>query len=243
MMTVRQQVRTLFAYAAPILLGLVVGVAGLAPWVVMAPLNARICPDIPWAAAATLLYLILYLAWLNGAGPPRRWKAARHYRLRLWRHGSAGWSKEGIGVTLSLMGAIGMLTIMWIIMGAPERPPDLSPYPTTAYLVSVVVMTALVAGVTEEAAYRGYMQRGLERFGGGIAITVSALVFALAHGVHGFQTLVLLGPGIFLAGLVYGALARHTGSILPGMLMHFLGDLAFIYFGLLGGDWRLLVVS
>ena len=242
MMAVRPQARILSAYAAPILLGLVVGAAGLAPWVVMAPLNARVRPDIPWAAAATLLYLILYLAWLNGAGPPRRWKAARRYRLRLWRPSSAGWSKEGIGVTLSLMAAIGVLALLWIIVGAPERPPDLSPYPTTAYLVSVVLMTPLVAGVTEEAAYRGYMQRGLERFGGGTAIVVSALVFALAHGVHGLQTLVLLGPGIFFAGLIYGALARHTGSILPGMLLHFLGDLAYTYFGLLGGDWRLLVI-
>lgn len=238
-----QKTRELFAYAAPVLLGLLVAAAGTVPWALMARLNAGIRPDIPWAAAATGLYLILFLAWLNGAGPPGRWKAARRYRLRLWRKDSAGWSKEGIGVTLALMAAIGLLTLIWILIGAPEQPPDLSPYPTTAYLVSVVVMTPLVAGVVEEAGFRGYMQRGLERFGAGTAITVTALAFTLIHAVHGLQTLLLIGPGIFLAGLAYGALARHTGSILPGMLVHFLGDLAFIYFGLLGGDWRLLIVS
>jgi membrane protease YdiL (CAAX protease family) len=242
-MTLRDKTRDALAYAAPILLGLLVSVGGFLPWVVLAPLNARIHPELPWAAAATLLYLIPYLAWLNGAGPPGRWRAARRYRLRLWRPGSNGWSKEGIAVTLSLMGANGLLALVWILIGAPERPPDLSHYPSTVYLVSVLVMGPLVSGVTEEAAFRGYMQRGLERFGAGTAITVTALVFALVHGVHGLETLIFLGPGIFIAGIVYGLLARHTGSILPGMLVHFLGDLAFTWFGVLGGDWRLLIVS
>jgi membrane protease YdiL (CAAX protease family) len=241
-MILHEKARDAVAYAAPILLGLLVAAAGVAPWVVMATLNAHVHPELPWAAAATLLYLALYLAWLNGAGPPARWRAARRYRLRLWRPGSNGWSKEGIAVTLSLMGLIGLLALVWILVGAPERPPDLSLYPSTAYRVSIVVMGALVSGVTEEAAFRGYMQRGLERFGSGTAIVVTALVFALIHGVHGIETLLFLGPGIFIAGIVYGLLARHTGSILPGMLVHFLGDLAFTYFAVLGGDWRLLIV-
>lgn len=242
-MILSDKTRDILAYAAPILLGLLIGFVGFAPWVAMAPLNARIRPEIPWAAAATLLYLLLYLAWLNGSGPPAGWKAARRYRLRLWRPGSNGWSKDGLAVTVLLMGVIGLLTVLWIMIGAPERPPDLSSYPSTAYLVSIVVIGPLVSGVTEEAAFRGYMQRGLERFGSGTAIVVTALVFALVHGVHGLETLLLLGPGIFIAGIVYGLLAHHTGSILPGMLAHVLGDLAFTYFGVLGGDWRLLIVS
>lgn len=239
----RERWRTTLNWTGPILLGLLVSLGGLVPWMVMAPLNARVWPELPWAAGATLLYLAVYLAWLNGAGPPGRWKAARRYRLRLWRVDSRAWSREGIGVTLALLAAIAGLTMLWILVGAPAQPPDLSAYPTTAYLVSVVVMTPLVAGVVEEAAYRGYMQRGLERFGAGHAIVVSAAAFALAHGVHGLHTLLLLGPGIFIAGVIYGLLARHTGSILPGMLAHFLGDLSYTYFGLLGGDWRLLHVG
>ena len=242
-MTLRQKARDAYPYAAPILLGLMIGFAGLAPWVAMASLNAGIHPETPWAAAATLVYLVVYIGWLNGAGPPAGWKAARRYRLRLWRPGSNGWSKDGLAVTVLLMGVIGLLAFLWIMIGAPERPPDLSGYPSTAYLVSIVVIGPLVSGVTEEAAFRGYMQRGLERFGSGTAIVVTALVFTLVHGVHGLETLLLLGPGIFIAGIVYGLLARHSGSILPGMLVHFLGDLAFTYFGVLGGDWRLLIVS
>ena len=128
-------------------------------------------PDIPWAAGATLVYLILYIAWFNGAGPPARWKAGRRYRLRLWRAGSNGWSRQGIGLTLALMATNGFFAFVWIMLGAPKQPPDLSAYPTTAYLISMLVMGPLVSGVTEEAAFRGYMQRGLERFGAGTAVT------------------------------------------------------------------------
>ena len=242
-MIISERMRVALAYAGPIVLGLLISLAGSVPWILMARLNATVHPEIPWAAVATLLYLAVYIAWLNGAGPPAKWRAARRYRLRLLRPDSNGWSKDGIGVTLSLMAVIAVLAALWILMGAPDHPPDLKPYPTTAYRVSIVVMGALVSGVTEEVAFRGYMQRGLERFGGGHAIVVTALVFTLAHLTHGLTALLLLGPGIFFAGVIYGMLARHTGSILPGMLMHFLGDLAFTYFGILGGDWRLLIAG
>jgi membrane protease YdiL (CAAX protease family) len=46
------------------------------------------------------------------------------------------------------------------------------------------------------------------------------------------MAMLMLGPGTF-AGLLYGMLAHHNGSILPGMLVHFLGDLA-IPTGVLG---------
>jgi membrane protease YdiL (CAAX protease family) len=36
--------------------------------------------------------------------------------------------------------------------------------------------------------------------------------------------------------VVYGYLALKSGSILPGMALHFAGDLAYAYFALLGGD-------
>ena len=242
-MTLQERFSDSLGYVAPIALGLTVSLVGLAPWVVMARLNAWLRPEIPWSALATLVWLALFVAWLNGTGPPSRWKAARRYRLRLWRPDSNVWSKDGIATTLSLMALIGLLAFMWILLGSPERPPDLSEYRSTIYLVSVVIVGPLVAGVVEEAAYRGYMQRGLERFGAGTAIVVSALVFALAHGVHGLETLLLLGPGIFIAGILYGLLAYHSGSILPGMIMQSLGDLAFTYFGLLGGDWRLRIVA
>jgi membrane protease YdiL (CAAX protease family) len=227
-------------FAGPVLLGAAVAVAGIAPWALLAPLNALHRPELPWAALAMLAFLILYLAWLGGAGWPRAWREARRYACRLWRPTPRAWSREGIGPTLTILSLLAILYIVWIFAGGSRQPPDMSPYPTTAYRFSIVIMGATVSGVVEEVAFRGYMQSGLERFGAATAIVVTSLVFTLFHGVHGGAALLLLGPGLFMASALYGMLAWHTGSILPGMAMHVLGDLAFTYFGLLGGDARLL---
>lgn len=230
-------------YAGPILIGGAVAIAGILPWTLIAPINARVRPDLPWAAVAMIAYLALYVAWLNGAGWPRRWREWRHESLRLCRPGPSTWTRAGLGPTLGLLAMLTMLYVLWIALDGQRPPPDLSLYPTTAYRISVVVIGALVSGLVEEVAFRGYMQSRLERYGAGTAIIVTSLVFTLFHGVHGGAALLLLGPGLFIASALYGMLAYHTGSIVPGIVVHSLGDLAYTFFATLGGDARLLVVS
>lgn len=82
---------------------------------------------------------------------------------------------------------------------------------------------AVVPAVCEEALFRGYLFAALERAtSGGRAIWVSALLFGLFHVVVGSPA----SPERFLPsaflGLVLGWLAWHSGSVLPGMLLHFL---------------------
>ena len=62
------------------------------------------------------------------------------------------------------------------------------------------------------------------------------------HITQGLGALLVLGPGLFVASTLYGALARRTGTILPGMVIHVLGDLSHTYFGVLRGDGSLLFV-
>lgn len=229
-------------FATAIFIGALVAVVGIAPWAVLAPLNARICPDLPWAALTMAAFMALYLAWLNGASWPRAWRETRHYKLRLWRPTQSTWSREGLGPTVALILLLALLYLLWIAMSPAQQPPDLSAYPTTAYRISIVVMGAMVSGVIEEAAFRGYLQSSLERHGAGTAMLVTSVAFALFHGVHGWQTLLVMGPGLFIASVLYGMLAYHTGSIVPGMVVHVLGDVAHTVFGVLRGDLGLLVV-
>jgi len=229
-------------FAAPVLLGGAIAIIGIAPWTIMAPLNAVHRPDLPWAALAMLAFLILFMTWLNGAAPPRKWRATRRYRLRLWRPTQRAWSREALGPTLSLLLLLAALYLFWIVIGAGQPPPDLGAYPTTAYRFSILIMGAVVSGVVEEAAFRGYMQSGLERFGAGTAIVATSIVFVLFHAVHGGAALLLLGPGLFVASALYGMLAYHSGSIIPGMIVHVTGDLAYTFFATLGGNAQLLIV-
>jgi membrane protease YdiL (CAAX protease family) len=230
------------AYLRPVIGGALVAIVGLAPWTSLAPLNARTRPDIAWAALVTAAFLVFFVAWLNGAGWPRRYAAARKRSLRLWPPAPAHDAGAALPVPMLVL-LLALLYVMWVVVGGTGQVPDLSGYPTTAYRFSILIMGAVVSGVVEEAAFRGYMQSNLERVKPRHAILITSIVFTLFHGVHGLQALLLLGPGLFAASVLYGLLARQTGTILPGILIHTAGDMAYTFFGLLGGDASLLFVS
>jgi len=228
--------------AVALLMGLSIQLIGTLSWVAMIRLNVREHPDVPWAAAATASLLVLMLVWLSGRGWPRRTSAFRRFHLRLWQPEAGAWSGESLVTILSLMGALAGLSVLYVLIGAMRPPVDLSPYPTTAIRFSALLMGPMVAGVVEEMAFRGYMQRHLERVDPTFAIMVTSAIFTLLHITQGLTYLLTFGVGIFIASVVYGHLAQKSGSILPGMALHFAGDLAYAYFALLGGDSALLFV-
>lgn len=226
-----------------VLMGLLIQIVGTMSWLVLIRMNVREHPDMPWASAATACVLGGMLVWLNGHGWPRRTSAFRRFHLRLWQPEPGTWSGDNLSKILSLIGAMIGLAVLYTLIGSSAPPVDLSPYPTTAIRFSALIMGPMVAGVVEEMAFRGYMQRHLERIGPTFAIVVTSAVFTLLHITQGLTYLLTFGAGIFIASVVYGHLAQKSGSILPGMALHFLGDLAFAYFALLGGDAARLFVD
>ena len=222
-------------YLVPVVTGLLIVAAGLLPWTLLAQVNARVRPDLPWAALVTVGYLGLLLAWLDGWGPPGRSAAPRRQRLRMGSAPDAGGITAGV-----LVVSLGLLYVAWIALSRMSPVPDLSAYPTTSYRISMFIMGGVTAGVVEEAAFRGYMQTGIEAHDRENAIWITSLVFVASHVTQGIGAVLVMGPGLFIASMLYGTLARRTGSILPGMVIHVLGDLARVYFGVLRGDGSLL---
>ena len=79
--------------------------------------------------------------------------------------------------------------------------------------------TVVLAPVTEEFLFRGVILHGfLRNYGRRKAILVSALLFALFH-LNPWQF-----PGAFLLGLVLGWWMTVTGSLLPCLFGHALGN-------------------
>jgi len=79
-----------------------------------------------------------------------------------------------------------------------------------------LTMMAVVPGIFEELAFRGYVQRQLERsLGPAAGIVLSGAVFGIYH-LRLSQVLPLTMLGIFLAYLTW-----RTGSLLPAMIVHF----------------------
>ena len=83
----------------------------------------------------------------------------------------------GFGALLAL------LAVMQRVVNLPDSPP--APTPAGMPFITLfllLVMASIVAGVTEEAAFRGYMQTPIERrYGVVSAIFVNGAMFGLLH--------------------------------------------------------------
>jgi membrane protease YdiL (CAAX protease family) len=225
------------------LLGIAITLVGAGFWVSIAPMNLRWHPELPWAAAATTCWLVIMIAWLGGSGWPQGNSALRRFHLRLWRPEPGAWSGENLATILGLVSILIASTVFWIVVQSGKAPIDVTPYSTTAIRFSVLIMGAVVSGVVEEVAFRGYMQSHLERIGPTFAILVTSLIFTLMHANHGLQYLISVAPSFFIVSVIYGYLAQKSGSIIPGMVLHSTGDAAITYFVLLGGNSNLLFAS
>ncbi len=87
--------------------------------------------------------------------------------------------------------------------------------PTTAFeLITILIVGALLAGICEEALFRGAIQGTLGRLGTKKAVVYTALLFAVFH----VNPWILLPA--FCLGLVYGILVVREGSVVPAMIAH-----------------------
>jgi hypothetical protein len=77
--------QTAIAIARHIGLGLVIVVGVAAPWSVVAVLNVRLSPSVPWSLPVGFIYLFLVIGYLNGRGWPRSTSEVRerHFRAHL----------------------------------------------------------------------------------------------------------------------------------------------------------------
>jgi sodium transport system permease protein len=97
-----------------------------------------------------------------------------------------------------------------------------------------ILLFAAIPAVCEELAFRGFILTGLERgHRTRSAILLSALLFGFLH------VLLSLFQQLFnatLLGLVLGLLAVRSGSILPGILFHFINNALAVTLGTLAAD-------
>lgn len=213
--------------ASAVLIGVGVLLAGNLPWaLLLAPLNLRFLPSLPWAIVPMAIYLCVYWAFISGAIGPPDTAATRRESLRARALAPPLWAAAivtgliGFGAVLALTAVMARLIAMPVsqIVTPPTMPA------TTA--IALLTMASLVAGVTEEAAFRGYMQSPIERqYGLAVAILVNGAMFGLLHFPTHPGAVVVMLPYYIAVAAVYSGLTWATNSILPALTLHVGGDI------------------
>jgi membrane protease YdiL (CAAX protease family) len=224
------------AVATHIGLGLAIVVGIAAPWSVLVVLNLRLSPTVPWSLPTGLIYLFLMAGYLNGRGWPLSTSEVRRRHFRALVPPPAAFLSALLagfaGVTALWLGfaATGDLLAQHSQRSQSNLPP--------VFLFGAIILGAAVTALAEEAGLRGFMQAPLEVLVGPVpAICTTSLVFVLIHLSHEVSALARAGPFYLAAGCIYGLLAYLSQSILPSLLLHFLGDL--LLFGLRSSVVRL----
>jgi membrane protease YdiL (CAAX protease family) len=196
-------------------------------WGALFTSNLGTTPAIPWAVPAMALFLWLMWRYLNGSWWPRGTSATRRRLLRATPVPGRVFAWATLTGVLSIPALAGYWIVMFkLFKMAGNVLPDLSGV-SLLTVVLLVGMASLVAPLSEEAAFRGYAQSILERAfrGPAVPVILSSVLFALAHLTQGFYVPKLFV--YFLGGVVAGAVAYVTRSILPGIVGHILTDLTF----------------
>ncbi len=214
------------AWAA--ILGIFIALFGQGVWSALIAFNLTTTPAIPWAVPVMAVVLWLIWQYLGGRWWPNRTSDARRLRLR------ANALPGDVFAWTLLAGALSIVALAgwWLLVSRLARIsggvlPDMSKYPWLTTVLAVA-MGSLISPILEQAGFWGYCQAMLEReFSGPTAIVLTGILFSLLP--HPPMHVVLWPKLIlfFFTGLTFGAMAYLTKSIVPGLLVHIVGLLAF----------------
>ena len=207
-----------------VLSGSLVAMLGNLPWGILAYANLKLTPRVPWSVPLMIFYLWFFWQYLSGRKLSRPSAEIRSKYLRALPPSGRVWCWSLLSGSCALISLGAMKKVVeQLIKFPPSQHLDVSQFPSYT-VFSLLFMGAAVAGIVEEAAFRGYMQVPIERRHGlFVAIIVVGIVFGLAHFTHSWMSLGLL-PMYLVISAVYGVLANLTGSILPGVILHSVGN-------------------
>ncbi len=207
-----------------VIVGLLVGMIAANIWPLL-----LVSLGMPIAAGAEVVFLAFYVWWASGGGPPNSLRAWRAENFRVRPLSAAQWI-WGVVAAVSFAATVhAALVLLFRIVPYPaaafHQGYDFSFIPSHRMQWLACIVSALSAGICEETGFRGYMQRPIEKSSGPIvAITVSSLLFTLIHLTKAWA-LVGMVPIVLGAGVLLGALARASGTLIFGILGHWIMDI------------------
>ncbi|MEO8452003.1 MAG: CPBP family intramembrane glutamic endopeptidase [Gemmatimonadota bacterium] len=205
-----------------VVIGMMIAVVGTIPRNLLFAANLRFGASVPWAVPLVAVYMWFFWRYLRGAGPPPSTVEERRASLRANPLPGIVWLWSLLAGGLGIVALVLALRIVNRMIMLPEQAlPDLSNVPRVTVL-SLLLMSAPVAGIIEEAAFRGYMQGPIERrYGLTVAILITGTMFAVAH----LDFTPVLWPYYVAVAAIYGGVTFLTNSLLPAIVLHTSGNL------------------
>jgi membrane protease YdiL (CAAX protease family) len=104
--------------------------------------------------------------------------------------------------------------------------------PQSLLEILIWIGASITAGVCEEMAFRGFLQRQFHALSGNIVVAVlgQGLVFGLFHSYQGWTNVIVIS----VLGVLYGVLAAWRGNLRANMMAHAWSDI--------WGGWLQIVV-
>ncbi|HUD54828.1 MAG TPA: CPBP family intramembrane glutamic endopeptidase [Terracidiphilus sp.] len=161
------------------------------------------------------------------------WAAVHHYggNLRtLSGERWASWKDVAVDAAIAVPfwvlwegAAYGVSRMLTVTAGSGSAKTVDSLLPHSLLEVAIWIAASVTAGVCEEMAFRGFLQRQLHALSGNIAIAVvgQGMVFGLFHSYQGWRNVVVISA----LGILYGALAAWRRNLRVNIVTHAFTDI------------------
>ena len=137
----------------------------------------------------------------------------------------ASWKSLAIDVSIAVPFWIVWESAAWGIhrvLGASSAKTVDSLLPKSLLEILVWIATSITAGICEEMAFRGYLQRQFQALSGNVVVAVLAqgVIFGLFHSYQGWKNVVVIS----VLGILFGALAAWRRNLRANILVHAWAD-------------------
>lgn len=112
--------------------------------------------------------------------------------------------------------------VHWLLGPSSAKSVD-SLLPQSLLEILLWIGTSITAGICEEMAFRGYVQRQFHALTGSVAMAVlgQGVVFGLFHSYQGWKSVIV----ICVLGALFGALAAWRGNLRANIVVHAWADI------------------
>jgi uncharacterized protein len=172
-----------------------------------------------YLSAIVMDWLLLYYCW---AGVHRRGGSLTTLSGGRWTSWKSLATDVGISVPFWLIWAGAAYGVHWLLGASSAKTVD-NLLPHSPLEILIWIATSITAGICEEMAFRGYVQKQFHALTGSIAIAVLAqgIVFGLFHAYQGWQNVIVIS----VLGVLFGILAAWRRNLRANIIVHAWADL------------------